>query len=84
MSLFVSYSYASMDNENPLFGSSIIDAPRVTEIAHSHDLHVIEEQVRASFGMPDAYRWVVISNWKWLPEIKSYTIADPVIETLQK
>jgi len=84
MLIFVSYSYASMDNENPLFGNSIIDIPEVTEIVSEGDLRFLEQKVLASFGQPENFRCVVILNWKSLPEMKSYTIADPVIETLQK
>ncbi len=70
MSVFVSYSFASMDLEDTrtYFGSSILDVPVVTEIKNDHDKHLLEEQVRSTFGMPDEYRWVTLLDWKWLPE----------------
>lgn len=67
MPLFVSYSYASMDNENALFGSQILDEPAVDVIRTDHDKHLLEEQVLATFGQPDAYRWVQILNAQPLP-----------------
>lgn len=68
MPLFVSYSYSSMENENALFGNRIIEQPVVNDVRNDHDLHLLEEQVLATFGMPDAYRWVQILNWKPLTE----------------
>lgn len=81
MPLFVSFSYASMDLEDTrsYFGNTIIDEPGVDRISSQHDLHVIEEQILASFGMPDNYRWVVIQNWKWLPDSGSLNVTGPIV-----
>lgn len=78
MALFVSYTYCSMDNENVLHGRTILGEPAVSQIMAEHDLRLLEEQILASFGEPSKFRWVVINDWRWLPDV-SYRYSDGVI-----
>ena len=83
MSIFVSYSYASMDNEAPLFGNSIIEHQDTTVLETELDLRLLEKLILASFGEPDKYRWVVVLNWKRLPETVTGEKSSAITETLQ-